>query len=109
SCYCLLQPGCSERRNFMLEVETLSKTYGKKQILENISFSIKPGEVIGIVGENGAGKSTLLQMLATLSKPTSGTITLNGQSYDTRAKQIRRQIGFVPQDIALWEDFLVKE
>jgi len=93
----------------MLEVETLSKTYGKKQILENISFSIKPGEVIGIVGENGAGKSTLLQMLATLSKPTSGTITLNGQSYDTRAKQIRRQIGFVPQDIALWEDFSVKE
>ncbi|GAA0437991.1 ABC transporter ATP-binding protein [Lentibacillus halophilus] len=93
----------------MLEVQTLSKAYGRKQILNDLSFTVHPGEVIGLVGENGAGKSTLLQILATLSQPSAGEIMLYDQSYRTDVKIIRRQIGFVPQDIALWEDFSVKE
>ncbi|GGJ84525.1 hypothetical protein GCM10007063_03830 [Lentibacillus kapialis] len=93
----------------MLDVQALSKVYGKKQILKNLSFSVKPGEVIGLVGENGAGKSTLLHILATLSKPTSGSVMLNDQPYQTSIKKIRKQIGFVSQDIALWEEFTVKE
>ncbi|MFD1362212.1 ABC transporter ATP-binding protein [Lentibacillus salinarum] len=93
----------------MLEVQSLSKAYGKKQVLDSLSFSVKPGEIIGLVGENGAGKSSLLQILASLSRPTSGTITLNNQSYKTELKKVRRQIGFAPQDVALWEEFTVAE
>lgn len=93
----------------MLSVQSLSKFYGKKKILDNISFSVQPGEIIGLVGENGAGKSTLLSMLATLQKPTSGTILLREASYQAANKEIRKSIGYVPQDIAIWEEFTVQE
>lgn len=93
----------------MLNVDKLVKTYGNKKILDHISFSINQGEIVGLVGENGAGKSTLLTILATLQKPNSGTITLNGQQYEKNLKNIRKQIGFVPQDIAIWDEFTVEE
>lgn len=93
----------------MLHVEQLVKDYGKKRILDHISFSIKPGEIIGLVGENGAGKSTLMKILATLTQPTSGTINFHDLDYRQNRKKVRRQIGFVPQDIAVWEEFSVEE
>ncbi|MFC4556635.1 ABC transporter ATP-binding protein [Virgibacillus kekensis] len=93
----------------MLKVEQLSKAYGKKFIFDSITFSASPGEVIGLVGENGAGKSTMLQVLATLTNATRGSITLGGESYAKSRKNIRKRIGYVSQDIALWEDFTVKE
>ncbi|ALX48260.1 ABC transporter ATP-binding protein [Lentibacillus amyloliquefaciens] len=93
----------------MLDVQSLSKSYDTKRILDTISFTINPGEIVGLVGENGAGKSTLLHILAGLTKLGSGAITLNSQSYESKPKKIRRHIGFVPQEIALWENFTVKE
>lgn len=93
----------------MLEITSLSKSYRKKVILEDISITIHPGEIIGLVGENGAGKSTFLSILATLMKPTSGAISLNGIDYNNNIKKIRKCIGYVPQDIAIWEDFTVEE
>ncbi|WP_077327364.1 ABC transporter ATP-binding protein [Virgibacillus siamensis] len=93
----------------MLSINKLSKTFRKKQVLDSITFTVNPGEIIGLVGENGAGKSTMLHILATLSKPDSGTLTLQKMSYDKDKKHIRKQIGFVPQDIALWDEFTVKE
>ncbi|WP_121615120.1 ABC transporter ATP-binding protein [Virgibacillus halodenitrificans] len=93
----------------MLTIDSLSKSYGKKQILNNISLSIEKGEIIGLVGENGAGKSTLIQLLATIDKPTSGSIILGESNYARHKKEIRKQIGFVPQELALWEEFTVKE
>lgn len=92
----------------MLRVHEISKNYGKKQILNNVSFEINKGEIVGLVGENGAGKSTLLHILATLQKQSSGHFTIHGES-DNNLRQIRKHIGFVPQEIALWEDFTVKE
>ncbi|MBP2077381.1 ABC transporter ATP-binding protein [Oceanobacillus polygoni] len=93
----------------MLNVQSITKSYGKKQILNQISFSVQPGEIIGLVGENGAGKSTLLNVLATLANPTSGNIFLYEKSYRDTRKEVRKQIGYVPQDIAIWEEFSVEE
>ncbi|MEC5421982.1 ABC transporter ATP-binding protein [Virgibacillus sp. C22-A2] len=93
----------------MLNVSSLSKLYGKKTILKDISFSVQPGEIIGLVGENGAGKSTLLHILATLQNPTKGSISFEEKMYSKDKKYIRKRIGFVPQDIAIWEEFTVEE
>src|SRR5690625_1769126 len=93
----------------MLEVNALSKKYGKKTILEAIDFHVEKGEIIGLVGENGAGKSTLLNILATLQQPTNGTLTLKAFDYHKHYKSLRKQIGYVPQDIAIWEEFTVEE
>jgi ABC-2 type transport system ATP-binding protein len=98
-----------ERRTNMLKVDNITKAYHKKPIITNLSFTVQPGEIIGLVGENGAGKSTLLQMLATLQPPTVGNICLYDWTYKKNRKQVRRHIGFVPQDIAIWENFTVRE
>ncbi|CEI83957.1 hypothetical protein J18TS1_00890 [Oceanobacillus oncorhynchi subsp. incaldanensis] len=92
-----------------LEIEKVSKSFGKKKVLENVSFQVESGEIIGLVGENGAGKSSLLRILATISKANSGSIRLGEWTYGKNRKQLRRIVGFVPQDIALWEDMTVKE
>lgn len=93
----------------MLNVLSITKSYGKKTILDDISFDINDGEIIGLVGENGAGKSTFLNILATLSKSTKGSVSLDGKDYGDNQKEVRKQIGFVPQDIAVCEDFTVEE
>lgn len=92
----------------MLKVHNLSKNYGTRKVLQDISFNVNPGEVIGLVGENGAGKSTLLQILATLQKPTIGSLSLYERNFADK-KKLRKQIGFVPQEIALWDEFTVEE
>lgn len=93
----------------MLDVQGLSKAYGKKEILKDLSFSVAQGEIVGLVGENGAGKSTLLKTLATLQLPTKGTIRLGNIPYEKQRKAVRKRIGFVPQDIAIWDEFTVEE
>src|SRR5690625_7567590 len=74
--------GLYERGDHMLNVQALDKHYGKNHVLNQVSFSAKKGDIIGLVGENGAGKSTLLHILATLELPTNGQITLNKQSFE---------------------------
>jgi len=93
----------------MLNLQSIAKKYGKRQVLVDINLSVQPGEIIGLVGENGAGKTTLLQMIATLLKPTSGEISIDGLSYATNLNAVRRKIGFVPQEISLWEHLTVEE
>lgn len=93
----------------MLEVKLLNKKYDKRLVLDNFSMTASRGEVIGLVGENGAGKSTLLKILATLLKPSSGEVYLNGKEYKKYFKAHRKIIGYVPQDIAVWEELTVLE
>src|SRR5690625_2758978 len=93
----------------MLKIQQLSKNFGQKTVLNKISFSINKGQIVGVVGENGAGKSTLLSILATLQQPTTGTISLNEHKYADHLKNVRKQIGFVPQDIAIWDELTVEE
>lgn len=93
----------------MLRVNSLKKRYKKKLVLENLTFTVRPGEIIGLVGENGAGKSTLLRILATIDKPNKGSISFFNYLYSKNRKEIRKYIGYVPQDIAIWEELTVKE
>lgn len=93
----------------MLEVKSVSKNYGKRKVLEDFNMTAERGEIIGLVGENGAGKSTLLKILATLSKPSGGEVYLNGYSYNKNYKNLRKAIGYVPQEVAVWEDLTVIE
>ncbi|WP_053218264.1 ABC transporter ATP-binding protein [Virgibacillus senegalensis] len=93
----------------MLKVESLTKHFGKKVVLSDVSFTVNKGEVIGLVGENGAGKSTLLKILSTLTPIESGRILYNELNYQDNRFDLRKKIGFVPQDIAVWEDFSVEE
>lgn len=93
----------------MLEVIGVQKRYRRKSVLKDVSFQMKEGEIVGLVGENGAGKSTLLQILATAMEPTAGEVRLNGKRYEDDFKQLRQIIGFVPQDISVWEEYTVEE
>lgn len=81
----------------MLNINNLSKTYHKETILRNVSFSLASGELLLIGGDNGAGKSTLLRIIAGLTPPDTGTITLNGQPVSNR-KALAGQIAYVPQE-----------
>ena len=93
----------------MLKVTDLEKSYGKKKIVDQVSFQLNRGEVIGLVGENGAGKSTLLNILATITQPSNGTIQLGEYVYGKKVEDIRKIVGYVPQEISLWEEFTVEQ
>ncbi|WP_371922522.1 ABC transporter ATP-binding protein [Sporosarcina sp. Marseille-Q4943] len=87
----------------------VQKRYRRKSVLQNVSFEMKEGEIVGLVGENGAGKSTLLQILATALEPTAGELRLDGKRYADDFKRLRQMIGYVPQDISVWEEYTVEE
>lgn len=90
-----------------LKIESITKRYkgSSRFAVDDISFSIKKGEFFGLLGPNGSGKTTLLSMIASLLKPTSGSILINGKSPD-KTKEI---IGFTPQDLGLYETLTLKE
>lgn len=93
----------------MISISRLNKSYGKKNVLKNLSLQIEKGEVFGFIGSNGAGKSTLLSILATITKPTSGEISIGEFSISKHKNHIRQLIGYVPQEIALLDDLSLKE
>ena len=82
-----------------LKVENLSKTYGKKTVLNNISFEVKDGEFLSILGPSGCGKTTLLKMIIGIEKPTSGEIIKNGKKI-TKTDPSKRKMGIVFQNYA---------
>jgi len=88
----------------ILKAEQLGKTYGKQAALSEVSLTVKAGEILGIAGENGAGKSTLLSLLATTEKPSHGRILFHGEDIRSRKREYRASIGYVPQEIALFEE-----
>jgi len=93
----------------MIEAVALSKAYGKQKVLSDVSFSLEKGRVMGILGPNGAGKTTLIKILALIAQPDSGTLKVNGQDAVRESRQIRPFIGYVPQDVALFEDLSVRD
>ncbi|HWT76091.1 MAG TPA: ABC transporter ATP-binding protein [Mobilitalea sp.] len=86
----------------MLELFNVKKYYKDNRAVDGISFCMENGEILGLIGANGAGKTTTLSMIATLSKPDSGNIYYNGQDIVKNPAILRNDLGYIPQDIALY-------
>jgi len=87
----------------MLEIKDLKKSYKGKAVVDGVSFTVDKGQLLGVIGRNGAGKSTLMSMIATLIKPDGGSILFDGTDTIEHPAAIREKLGYVPQDIALYE------
>jgi ABC-2 type transport system ATP-binding protein len=88
----------------MLQVDNLSKRYGERLAVDGISFRIKHGETVGLLGPNGAGKTTAIAMISGISRPDGGDVTLGGVSVTHNANVLKRRVGLVPQELALYEE-----
>ena len=93
----------------VIEVEHLVKAFGDFHAVDDISFTVKKGEIFGFLGANGAGKTTAMHMLTGLNKPTSGTGRVVGYDIRTEHEQIKRHIGYMSQKFSLYEDLTVAE
>jgi ABC-2 type transport system ATP-binding protein len=89
--------------DYIIKVENLVKKFGELAAVDNISFSVAPGEIFGFLGPNGAGKTTTINILCTLTKPTSGRATIDGLDVVRQQNQVRQLIGLVFQDPSLDE------
>ena len=92
-----------------IEVNNISKSYGAQKALDNISFSIKKGEIVGFLGPNGAGKSTLMKILTTYINADEGTALVNGNDVNTQQKAVQLSIGYLPEHNPLYLDLYVRE
>jgi ABC-2 type transport system ATP-binding protein len=86
-----------------LEMESVTKRFGDKLAVDNLTLRLEPGTFLGLLGRNGAGKSTTLKMLTGLLRPTAGRIRVLGLDLETHPLQVKRQIGVMPEDMALLE------
>lgn len=92
-----------------IEITNITKNYGKQKALDNISFSIKKGEIVGFLGPNGAGKSTLMKILTTYINADEGQASVNGNDIVTQQKAVQKIIGYLPEHNPLYLDLYVKE
>src|ERR1700682_1365700 len=92
-----------------LVVRDLHKNYGSIQALRGVSFQVSEGEMFGLLGPNGAGKTTLLSIVSCLLEPTSGESRLQGKTLLASDREIRREIGIVPQELALYGELTGRE
>ena len=93
----------------MIEVKNVTKKYGKVVAVDNISFTIQDGEIIGLLGPNGAGKSTTMNMITGYIEPTEGTIIIDNYDISKRPKKAKKEIGYMPEGVPLYTDMTVKE
>jgi ABC-2 type transport system ATP-binding protein len=92
-----------------LEVLDLYKNYGPTRALDGVRFEVRRGEVFGLLGPNGAGKTTLLSIVSCLLAPSAGTVRLLGRTLSPRDREVRRLIGIVPQELAVYGELTARE
>lgn len=98
-----------KKDNVVIEIVNLKKYYGKVRGVEDVSLKINSGEVYGFIGPNGAGKSTTIRTLMGLINKTSGDIFINGKELDINNISLKKDIGYLPSEINLYDDLTVKE
>jgi ABC-2 type transport system ATP-binding protein len=92
-----------------IEVQNISKSYGAQKALDNVSFSIKKGEIVGFLGPNGAGKSTLMKILTTFIHADEGTAIVNGNDINDSQLKVQQSVGYLPEHNPLYLDLYVRE
>lgn len=92
-----------------VELESVSKIYGNQKALDSVSIAVNPGEIVGILGPNGAGKSTMMKVITGFLHPESGITKVNGLVVGEHSLEIRRQIGYLPENNPLYTDLYIAE
>ena len=93
----------------MIEIQNLTKEYGKIKAVDNISFSVEKGEILGFLGPNGAGKSTTMNILTGYISSTSGTVKVAGHDILENPVEVKKRIGYLPEQPPLYLDMTVDE
>src|SRR6266545_2902412 len=99
----------SANNGWMIEVENLTKRYAAARAVSDVSFAVQRGEIVGLLGPNGAGKSTIMRVLACFMPATSGTVRVAGFDVFTQSDEVRRRIGYMPENNPLYPDMRVRE
>ncbi|WP_308573558.1 ATP-binding cassette domain-containing protein [uncultured Prevotella sp.] len=92
-----------------IEVNNISKHYGKVQALKEVSFSVKKGEVFGLIGPDGAGKTSMFRILCSLLLPETGTATVDGFDVVSQMEEVRKRVGYMPGRFSLYQDLTIEE
>lgn len=93
----------------MIKVENLTKRFGRFCAVDNISFTVEPGEIVGFLGPNGAGKTTTMRILSGYKVASGGTVTIAGFDVLRDALEVRRRVGYLPESVPLYTEMRVKE
>jgi ABC-2 type transport system ATP-binding protein len=93
----------------MIKVEHLTKDYGEFRAIDDISFTVEKGEILGLLGPNGAGKTTIMRMLTCFFPPTKGKLVVSGYNCFEESLKVREKIGYLPERVPLYEDMIVSD
>ena len=91
----------------MLEVKNLSRSYGDFIAVDDVSFSIGSGEIVGLLGHNGAGKTTIMKMLTGYIEPSSGSVSIGGRRVEREAKSIQAELGYLPENLPVYPEMSI--
>ena len=91
----------------MIKVENLTRKYGDVTAVDDVSFEINQGEIVGLLGHNGAGKTTIMKMLTGYLEPTAGTVTINGKDIRTERQRVQSEIGYLPENCPVYPEMSV--
>jgi ABC-2 type transport system ATP-binding protein len=90
-------------------IQDVTKYYGEQKALDNISFQVKTGEIVGFLGPNGAGKSTLMKIITGYIPASSGSVFVNGLAVENENPEVKKQIGYLPENNPLYPEMYVRE
>ncbi|MFT5279580.1 MAG: ABC-2 type transport system ATP-binding protein, partial [Bacteroidia bacterium] len=92
-----------------IKVESVTKIYGQQKALDEVSFEVKPNEVVGFLGPNGAGKSTMMKIITCFIPPSSGKVEVCGLDISEQSLEVRKKVGYLPESNPLYLDMYVRE
>ena len=93
----------------MLEATSLSRNYGVLKAVDKVSFSVKPGEIVGLLGHKGAGKSTIMKMITGFLEPSGGRVLIDGEDVLEKPEKVRSKIGYLPESPPLYTELSVMD